>query len=45
MYIMDSIDKTIPLYINKRNYIKKYYNLDDKVIQKLYGKDVYDITK
>ena len=45
MYIMGLIDKPIPLDINKRNYIKKYYNLDDKVIQKLYGKDVYDITK
>ena len=45
MYIMGLIDKPIPLDINKRNYIKKYYNLDDKVIHKLYGKDVYDITK
>ena len=45
MYIMGLIDKPIPLDINKRKYIKKYYNLDDKVIRKLYGKDVYDITK
>ena len=45
MYIIGLIDEPIPLNKYKREYIKKYYNLDDIAIKKLYGKDVYDITK
>lgn len=44
-YIIGLIDKPIPLNKYKRECIKKYYNLDDIAIKKLYGKDVYDITK
>lgn len=45
MYIAGLIDEPIPLNKYKRECIKKHYNLDDNTIKKLYGKDVYDITK
>ena len=45
MYITGIIDEPIPLNKYKRECIKKHYNLDDNTIKKLYGKDVYDITK
>ena len=45
MYITGIIDEPIPLNKYKRRCIKKHYNLDDNTIKKLYGKDVYDITK
>ena len=45
MYITGLIDEPIPLNKYKRECIKKHYNLDDNAIKKLYGKDIYDITK
>ena len=45
MYITGLIDEPIPLDKYKKTCIKKYYDLDDNEIKKLYGKNVYDITK